>query len=54
MVTYKLAPLNTLTNTQTMVIRSDGTFIPFAPANTVYQQYLAWLADGNQPETADI
>jgi len=35
------------------VKRSDGLFIPFAPDNTDYQQYLAWLAEGNTPLPAE-
>ena len=43
---YKLHHLN-----NEIVIRvADNAFIPFDPANTDYQQYLAWLALGNTPE----
>lgn len=36
------------------VIRlADNAFIPFDENNTDYQQYLAWLAEGNEPVPAD-
>jgi hypothetical protein len=31
----------------------NGWTIPFDPANTDYQEYLKWVAEGNEPEPAD-
>ena len=50
---YKLIK-NSLTNEIESVQRlSDTAFIPFAPGNRDYQEYLEWLAQGNTPEPAD-
>ena len=35
------------------ILRNDGAFIPFDPANTDYQEYLKWLSEGNEPLPAD-
>jgi hypothetical protein len=51
MVTYKL--INDLDGNPRNVVRSDGWCIPFDPANTDYQEYLKWVAEGNEPLPAD-
>jgi hypothetical protein len=41
-----------LTAYETILRSSDGAYIPPDPANTDYQEYLAWLEAGNTPEPA--
>ena len=50
---YKLV-INIATNQPVRVLLIEQNLsIPFDPANTDYQEYLAWLAEGNTPEPAD-
>jgi hypothetical protein len=51
---YKLTILTFIQTEPNCVIRTeDGACIPFDPANTDYQAYLKFLAEGGQPLPAD-
>jgi len=51
---YKLDKTDFLNPVCKSVTRlSDGACIPFDPANTDYQAYLKWVAEGNTPLPAD-
>ena len=52
---YKLQPNHPITNSpSSSVIRlADNATIPFDEANTDYQAYLKWVAEGNTPLPAE-
>jgi hypothetical protein len=55
---YKLCPINSVTNQQDSVWKLNDQNvsvmgIPFDPANTDYQAYLKWVAEGNTPAPAE-
>ena len=51
MYQLKITPPATQPNTVLNILK--GFCIPFDPANTDYKEYLAWLAEGNEPLPAD-
>jgi len=51
MTTYKL--YRSIDGQIQNVLRNDKDSIPFDPANTDYQEYLAWVTEGNTPLPAD-
>jgi hypothetical protein len=52
---YKLIKISIEDNSKiTSILRlSDNASIPLDEANTDYQEYLEWVAEGNEPEAAD-
>ena len=48
-IKYQLAKLGGVT----LIEENKRTSIPFVEDNTDYQEYLAWVAEGNTPEPAD-
>jgi hypothetical protein len=53
MYNYQYIKLLDGTIIDNQIRRLPNSLIPFDPANTDYQAYLAWLAEGNTPLPAE-
>jgi hypothetical protein len=52
MIMYKL--INNLSGELVSIFKPEThSYIPVNPANTDYQKYLKWVAEGNTPQPAD-
>jgi hypothetical protein len=49
MYSQVLDPMTDTLNEAIIQRDEDGAFIPFDPDNVDYQDYLAWLDEGNEP-----
>ncbi len=49
----KLLNIDGTENTEQIQRIIDGAYIPKDENNTDYQEYLAWLEEGNTPEEAE-
>tara|TARA_R100001163_G_C4902070_1_gene90226 strand:+ start:373 stop:531 length:159 start_codon:yes stop_codon:yes gene_type:complete len=52
-MSYKLIKDPITNKTDSVLRKADSACIPMAEGNRDYQEYLAWVAEGNTPEEAD-
>ena len=52
-MTYKLKTALFTNEVNAVLHVEKEMYIPFDPNNNNYQEYLAWLAEGNTPTPAD-
>jgi hypothetical protein len=50
MAEYQLLPKDPVLTMESVIRVADGAIIPFDPDNRHYQEYLAWLDEGNEPD----